>query len=167
MYIMKKKSILFVCLGNICRSPVAEGVFRKKAEQAKVLDFLEIDSAGTAAWHVGKSPDDRMITAAKERGYDLTSLRARQAVVEDFEKFDHILAMDTDNLYSLQDIEPTNGKANLRLFLTYAPNIKLTDVPDPYYGKKDGFNHVIDLVEEASDGLLAKVQEELSEQNVG
>lgn len=161
---MEKKSILFVCLGNICRSPVAEGVFRKKAEEANILDFLEIDSAGTAAWHVGKAPDVRMIEAAKDRGYDLTELRARQAVAEDFEKFHHILAMDTDNLYSLQDLDPGSGKADLRLFLTYAPSIKLTDVPDPYYGKEDGFNHVIDLIEEASDGLLAKIQEELSEQ---
>lgn len=163
---MEKRSILFVCLGNICRSPVAEGVFRKKAQEAKILEHLVVDSAGTAAWHVGKSPDERMMAAADMRGYDLSSLRARQAIADDFEKFDHILAMDTDNLYSLQDISPETGKADLRLFLTYAPNRKERDVPDPYYGKVEGFNHVIDLVEEASDGLLAKIKEELSEQNI-
>lgn len=163
---MEKRSILFVCLGNICRSPVAEGVFRKKAQDAKILDRVEIDSAGTAAWHVGKSPDERMMAAANERGYDLSSLRARQALSGDFEKFDHILAMDTDNLYNLQDIAPATGKADLRLFLNYAPNIKSKDVPDPYYGKVEGFNHVIDLVEEASDGLIEKIQEELSEQKI-
>jgi protein-tyrosine phosphatase len=163
---MEKQAILFVCLGNICRSPVAEGVFRKKAKEANILDRLVVDSAGTAAWHVGKSPDERMMAAAQERGYDLSSLRARQAVSSDFEKFDHILAMDTDNLYSLQDIEPSSAKADLRLFLNYAENIKSKDVPDPYYGKTEGFNHVIDLVEEASEGLLAKIIKELSKQNI-
>lgn len=163
---MEKRSILFVCLGNICRSPVAEGVFRKKAQEANILDRLIVDSAGTAAWHVGKSPDERMMAAADMRGYDLSSLRARQATADDFEKFDHILAMDTDNLYSLQDINPETGKADLRLFLNYAPNRKESDVPDPYYGKVEGFNHVIDLVEEASEGLLAKIKKELSEQNI-
>ncbi len=106
------------------------------------------------------------MAAADMRGYDLSSLRARQATADDFEKFDHILAMDTDNLYSLQDISPETGKADLRLFLNYAPNRKESDVPDPYYGKVEGFNHVIDLVEEASEGLLAKIKKELSEQNI-
>lgn len=160
---MKKRAILFVCLGNICRSPVAEGVFRQKAAEANILDQLVIDSAGTAAWHVGKSPDSRMMAAALERGYDLSELRARQAVEKDFEQFDHILAMDTDNLYNLQDLDPGTGKANLSLFLEYAPAIKSKEVPDPYFGERDGFDHVIDLVEQASEGLLAKVTSEISE----
>ena len=160
---MNKRSILFVCLGNICRSPVAEGVFRKKAAEANLLDKLTIDSAGTAAWHAGKSPDNRMMEAATLRGYDLSELRARQVTTNDFENFDYILAMDTDNLYNLQDIDPGTGKASISLFLDFAPELKTDEVPDPYFGNIDGFNHVIDLVEAASDGLLKKVQAELSE----
>lgn len=154
---MTKIRILFVCLGNICRSPVAEGVFRKKIKDSNLTDKFELDSAGTAAWHVGKSPDNRMMEAANLRGYDLSDLRARQAIASDFEKFDYILAMDTDNLYNLEDMNPGTGEANLSLFLDYAATVKDKEVPDPYYGKKEGFNHVIDLVEEAADGLIEKL----------
>lgn len=160
---MKKRAILFVCLGNICRSPVAEGVFRQKAAESNLLDQLVIESAGTAGWHVGKAPDSRMMAAANARGYDLSELRARQATEADFEKFDHILAMDEDNLYDLQDLDPGTGKANLSLFLEYAPSLKSKEVPDPYYGERDGFDHVIDLVEQASEGLLAQIKSEISE----
>lgn len=151
---MNKTSILFVCLGNICRSPVAEGVFRQKIAEAGLAEQVSIDSAGTAAWHVGKAPDSRMISAARERGYDLSALRARQAITSDFHEFDHILAMDHENLANLQAIEPHNPKAQLSLFLSYAEGVAEEAVPDPYFGGTEGFYHVIDLVEAASDGLI-------------
>lgn len=151
---MSKTSILFVCLGNICRSPVAEGVFRQKIEDAGLVEDVMVDSAGTAPWHVGKSPDSRMVRAAMTRGYDLTPLRARQAIASDFEKFDHIIAMDKENHANLQAISPVNPHAHLSLFLDYAEGVAETEVPDPYFGGTEGFYHVIDLVENASDGLI-------------
>ncbi|GJM01860.1 MAG: phosphotyrosine protein phosphatase [Rhodomicrobium sp.] len=157
---MKKISILFVCLGNICRSPIAEGVFRKKAEAANLNNSIEIDSAGTAAWHAGNPPDTRMIEAAKERGYDITNLRARQVNTNDFSKFDYILAMDDENLMDLEDVSPEGTAANLKLFLDYANGAKEREVPDPYFGGADGFFHVIELVESASDGLIKEILSE-------
>jgi len=155
---MTKCAVLFVCLGNICRSPVAEGVFTQKIDEAGLSEHVEVDSAGTAAWHVGKAPDDRMIKAADERGYDLSSFRARQAVAADFEKFDYILAMDLENYDNLCQIRPPAAKAKLVLFLEYARGVEETEVPDPYFGGQDGFYHVIDLVEAASEGLIESLE---------
>jgi len=152
--------VLFVCLGNICRSPTAEGVFRHYVEQAGLSEQITIDSAGTADWHIGKTPDPRTIKAAAQRGYDLSVLRARQAVADDFYKFDLILAMDDSNLENLQAIQPADGKAELALYLPRF-GLKQREVPDPYYGGEDGFELVLDMLEQASEKLLAEVREQL------
>ncbi|MEH6628565.1 MAG: low molecular weight protein-tyrosine-phosphatase [Motiliproteus sp.] len=151
---MNSCSVLFVCLGNICRSPTAHGVFVHKVQLLGLQNCVSTDSAGTAAYHVGNPPDRRSSSAAAARGYDLSQLRARQALTEDFHHFDYILAMDESNLFDLQQIAPSDAKAELKLFLDYAPNLSITEVPDPYYGGSDGFDQVLDLVEEAADGLL-------------
>lgn len=145
--------ILFVCLGNICRSPTAHGVFEGKLKDAALPD-IEIESAGTGSWHVGDPPDERAIAAALSRGYDLSYIRARQVKPTDFEYYDYILAMDKDNLRNLRAMAPRNHKAHLALFLSYAQNPHENEVPDPYYGGADGFDYVLDLVEAASEGLL-------------
>lgn len=155
---MTKTSILFVCLGNICRSPVAEAVFRQKVTDAGLAEYFHIDSAGTAEWHAGKAPDSRMIEAAATRGYNLSQLRARQVRPTDFDEFDHILAMDEENLMNLQDVAPDEHAAELALFLTYAANPGTREVPDPYFGGNAGFHHVIDLVENAADGLITRLK---------
>lgn len=142
--------ILFVCLGNICRSPTAEGVLRAKAP-----DF-EIDSAGTANWHTGKSPYGPAIEAAAARNYDLTPLRARQVAPQDFHEFDLILAMDENNLADLKQIQPKNARAEVRLFLDFAAETGQTAVPDPYYTRD--FEGALDLIERASDGLIAALK---------
>ncbi|MEN8721432.1 MAG: low molecular weight protein-tyrosine-phosphatase [Alphaproteobacteria bacterium] len=147
--------VLFVCLGNICRSPSAEGVARARAIQQGVIDRFTFDSAGTGDWHVGKSPDSRAQAAALARGYELTYLRARQVSTGDFYEFDLILAMDKDNLADLQRIAPDDGRADLRMMLDYAPQFDSREVPDPYYGGEDGFDQVLDMLEEAVDGLLS------------
>ena len=143
------KKILVVCMGNICRSPTAEAVLRAKASSR----FL-VDSAGTHAYHVGEPPDKRAIYAAQKRGYDLSSLRARQVSVADFEQFDLILAMDRKNLATLRQQCPDEHTAKLALFLQYAEGISLDEVPDPYYGGTQGFEQVLDLCENAVQGLL-------------
>jgi protein-tyrosine phosphatase len=155
--IVAKQSILFVCLGNICRSPTAEGVFRARAAHAGLADRLEIDSAGTGDWHVGQPPDRRAIAAAATRGYDLASLRARQVAVEDFHRFDWILAMDRANLRELAALRPRAFTGHLGLFLDVAPDLDVREVPDPYYGGADGFERVLDLIETASDALIERV----------
>jgi protein-tyrosine phosphatase len=149
--------ILFVCLGNICRSPTAEGVFRQRVRAAGLADQVRIDSAGTGDWHVGKSPDPRTCRAALRRGYDLGALRGRQVVVEDFHRFDLILAMDHDNLLRLKDIQPEGARAELDLWLRRY-GLGLGVVPDPYCGGADGFEQVLDLIEQASDALLAEIK---------
>ena len=146
---MKTPRLLFVCLGNICRSPVAEGVLRARAEARGIA--VEVESAGTGGWHVGKGADQRMVSAAHLRGYDLGGHRARQADTGDFYVYDHIFAMDESNLADLEDIRPPDGTASLELFLSRTGG---GDVPDPYYGGAEGFSHVIDLVEEAADRIL-------------
>ncbi|SFI07831.1 low molecular weight protein-tyrosine-phosphatase [Albimonas pacifica] len=147
--------LLFVCLGNICRSPAAEGVARAMA-QARGL-AVEIDSAGTGGWHAGDPPDPRMREAALRRGYDLSALRARQVRRADFAAFDHILAMDADNLAALERARPADARAALSLMLSHA-DLPEREVPDPYYGGPQGFDHVLDLLEAAVAGLLDRLE---------
>lgn len=147
------QKILFVCLGNICRSPTAEGVFRGLAEQAGVN--VVVDSAGTSGWHNGNPPDARSAQEARKRGYDLSNQRSRKVVPADFTEFDLIIAMDHDNLQDLKRMAPKNATARIELFLDYAPDQPLREVPDPYY--EDNFPGVFDLVELASKGLLAQL----------
>ncbi|WP_299179118.1 low molecular weight protein-tyrosine-phosphatase [uncultured Neptuniibacter sp.] len=152
--------VLFVCLGNICRSPTAHGVFQKMVEQQGLEDHIVVDSAGTAAYHVGNPPDRRSTEAAKQREYDLSVLRARQAIIADFSEFDYILAMDFENLSNLKAIQPAGYQGHLGLFLDFS-EMQEDEVPDPYYGGAAGFEHVLDLVESASFGLLQHIKKGL------
>ena len=154
---MKKTRILFCCMGNICRSPTAEGVVRSLAQRSGAAAHFEFDSAGTHGYHVGAAPDMRAMAAAQKRGYDLSSLRARQVNDFDFSSFDHILAMDRDNLALLRKACPQQYLDKLDLFLSYACKTDVTEVPDPYYGGPDGFERVLDLIEDAADGLLQEL----------
>lgn len=149
--------ILFVCMGNICRSPTAEGVFRRLAQQHAPQLPLEIDSAGTHDYHVGEAPDSRAVAAAARRGIDLRSLRAREVSDEDFERFDLILAMDRLNYVTLLERAPESSHERIRLFMDFAAAAEVEDVPDPYYGGPLGFEQVLDLAEEAAAGLLDEV----------
>ncbi len=157
---MKPVSVLFVCMGNICRSPTAEGVFRNLVSAAS-FGPVHIDSAGTHAYHVSEPPDSRAQTAALARGYDLSKQRARPVREQDYVDFDLILAMDHSNLKVLQERRPENGSATLRLFLDFSEGSE-RDVPDPYYGGLNGFERVLDLVEDASSGLLTYLKREQS-----
>jgi protein-tyrosine phosphatase len=148
-----KTAILFVCMGNICRSPTAEGVFRHYAAAAGLDDLIEIDSAGTHAYHVGEPPDRRARQAAERRGFTLAGIRARRVAPEDFERFHHIIAMDRDNLLMLHEQADAAFRDKIRLFLEFGSGPE-TEVPDPYYGGATGFERVLDLVEDASRGLL-------------
>ena len=148
--------VLFVCLGNICRSPTAHGVFQKIIDDQNLSHLFQVDSAGTAAWHIGKTPDPRSQTAAQLRQYDLSGLSARQVEPEDFEKFDYILAMDHENLHNLQKICPSEYQSKLSLFLSFS-DMNEDEVPDPYYGGAGGFERVLDLVESASLGFLKEL----------
>lgn len=152
---MTQSRILFVCLGNICRSPTAEGVCRKLAGQRGMA--LEIDSAGTGAWHAGEPPDRRAQSEARRRGIDLSGQRARAVRPEDFAHFDHILAMDAENLSNLKKACPPAQRHKLRRLLDLAPSLHTRDVPDPYYGGPDGFAQVFDLIETACDALLDEI----------
>jgi protein-tyrosine phosphatase len=152
--------ILFVCMGNICRSPTAEGVFRHYASRHAPDLALELDSAGTHAYHVGEPPDPRTVKAAARRGVDLTGLRARQVVDADFEHFDLILAMDRLNHVTLLDRCPPGRQDRVRLLLEFAADAGSDEVPDPYYGGAQGFDDVLDLVESAAAGLLAEIRRE-------
>jgi len=154
--------ILFVCMGNICRSPTAEGVVRRLlAERAPDLR-VQLDSAGTHAYHVGEPPDARAIAAAGRRSIDLSKLRARRVQPEDFERFDLILAMDRENLSRLRELQPGQSTAQLRLMLEFAPDSALEEVPDPYYGGVAGFEQVLDLLEDAAEGLLRELRNDRS-----
>jgi len=146
--------ILCVCLGNICRSPSAEAVLRTIAEREAPELALEVDSAGTAGYHVGEPPDPRTQSAAARRGYDVSARRARVLAPADYERFDLILAMDRENLAVVKRRKPADSRSEVRLFLEYAPELGTTEVPDPYYGGPNGFEEVLDLVESASHGLL-------------
>jgi protein-tyrosine phosphatase len=150
-------SVLFVCLGNICRSPTAEGVFRERVRRAGLSDRIVVASAGTGDWHVGEPPDRRAIAHAAKRGYDLRKQRARQLCPEDFERFNWILAMDRANLRELSAQRPADFGGHVGLFLEMAPHLGVAEVPDPYYGGADGFERVLDLIESASDSLLARI----------
>jgi len=154
MNTIKKSSVLFVCMGNICRSPTAEGVFRKRAEQASLTDAVSIDSAGTHAYHIDEPPDARSQEYAARRGYDLSAQRARKATASDFVKFDYVLAMDHDNLALLEAACPQEHRHKLALFMQFAKNSDSEVVPDPYYGGGRGFDLVLDYIEDASDGLI-------------
>lgn len=149
--------VLFCCLGNICRSPTAHGVFESLVQARGLDDQIHIDSAGTGDWHIGKPPDRRSTAAAATRGYALDHLRARQVTGRDFRDFDLILAMDRENLRNLEALCPPDFHGELALFLSYAPDAGIDEVPDPYYGEEDGFAHVLDLVEQAAEGLLAEL----------
>ena len=145
--------VLFVCLGNICRSPTAEGVLRARAAAAGLALF--VDSAGTGGWHVGEAPDRRAQAEARKRGYDLSAQRARQAMAQDFRDFDLIFAMDRSNLTALQRLRPADGAADLALFLDLLPGQPLREVPDPYY--EDGFDTVLTLIEDGCDALIRRL----------
>ncbi len=150
--------VLFVCLGNICRSPTAEGVLRHLAAREAPELALEIDSAGTADYHIGAPPDPRSQRAALRRAIDIGGLRARQVSADDFARFDLILAMDRGNLRALQSLRPHSARAAVKLFLDYAPELGMRDVPDPYYRDAAAFEQVLDLTTAASRGLLAALQ---------
>lgn len=152
--------VLFVCLGNICRSPTAEGVFRARLMQAGLNEHVEVDSCGIGHWHVGKGPDPRALAAARRRTIDIASLRARQFAANDFQRFDYILAMDHDNLAAIEARRPADSRAHIGLFLDFAGEHDRA-VPDPYYGGEQGFEEVLDLIEAASDGLIEELHARL------
>ena len=154
----EKVSVLFVCMGNICRSPTAEGVFRHFVVDAGLDDLFEIDSAGTHAYHVGEPPDRRAQEAAARRGFSLADIRARRVAAEDFERFHHIIAMDQDNLVMLHEQADSTHREKIRLLLEFGSGPE-TEVPDPYYGGATGFERVLDLVEDASRGLLETLRQ--------
>jgi protein-tyrosine phosphatase len=151
--------VLFVCLGNICRSPTAEGVLRHLAALEAPDLALDIDSAGTGDYHIGAPPDPRSQRAALKRGIDISGLRARQVAADDFARFDLILAMDAENLRELQALRPRHSRAAVKLFLEYTPDLKLRDVPDPYYRDAAAFEEVLDLTTAAARGLLAALSD--------
>jgi len=157
------KRVLFVCLGNICRSPAAEGIFRAMVQKAELTHAIEFDSCGTGGWHVGDSPDARMIAHAKRRGYNLSDLEARQiSAPDDFQKFDYILTMDNENLRTVLNLDTKKiHHAKVRPLLTFCRIHNLQEVPDPYYRDEDGFEHVLDLLEDACEQLLNHLREEL------
>jgi len=156
---MEKIKVLFVCMGNICRSPTAEGVFAKLLKEQGLEEHFVIDSAGTHAYHDGEAPDLRAQQAALQRDIELNHLRARKVVRGDFEDFDFLLAMDDDNYAVLMDVCPDEYKDKIRYFLDYAPHLDTREVPDPYFGGKYGFERVLDLAEAASVGFLSMLRE--------
>jgi len=151
-------AVLFVCMGNICRSPLAEGVFRERVRAAGVGGRIRVDSAGTHGYHVGHPPDGRARAAAARRGVDIAGLRARAVDASDFSEFDHLLAMDRANLSFLEARCPEGARHKLRLLLDFAPDAGAREVPDPYYGGRAGFERVLDLVEAGADGLIAHLR---------
>jgi protein-tyrosine phosphatase len=154
--------VLFVCMGNICRSPTAEGVFRHLIEQEGLQDRIAIDSAGTGEWHIGSPPDERALSAATTRGYDLSRLRARQVTRDDFAEFDYVLAMDAQNVHDLRRLAPREHAHKIRLFTDFCSS-GACEVPDPYAGGPEGFEEVLDLVEDAAQGFLRHVRAQLGQ----
>lgn len=152
--------VLFVCMGNICRSPMAEGIFRHMLEAAELTDRVYVDSAGTHAYHIKSPPDKRGLEIAARRGMDLKAIRARQVVAEDFENFDYLLAMDYDNYQHLIALCPrTEWREKIHLLMDYAPDLSEREVPDPYYGSLGGFERVMDLLEAAVEGFVLHIRE--------
>lgn len=158
-----KVSVLFICMGNICRSPTAEAVFRHYVENAGLSEHIRIDSAGTHDYHIGAAPDLRTQRAAQQRGYDMSGLRGRQVEQADFLRFDYVLAMDHANLAILQRITPPASRTQAWLFLEHARYHQEREVPDPYYGGAEGFERVLDMVEDAAEGLLQHIRKRDSE----
>ncbi len=154
---IRNKSVLFVCMGNICRSPTAEGVFRHVVKQHNLQDQISIDSAGTHAYHIGESPDSRSQSTALSRGINLSAQRARKAVAEDFERFDYVIAMDRSNYEDLKQLGQGANLSKLHLFMSFAKAWDNDEVPDPYYGGANGFEEVFDMVQSASEGLLEHI----------
>ena len=152
----KSLKVLMVCLGNICRSPTAHGVLSALIRRRKLCDFLEVDSAGTGCWHLGEKPDRRSISAAQMRGYDISSLIARQVKIIDFANFDYLLAMDNDNLRDLYKICPNENQDKIDLLLNFGSSSEKV-VPDPFYGESSDFELVLDLIEDACEGFLEHV----------
>lgn len=153
--------VLFVCLGNICRSPTAHGVFLELVRRENLHERILVDSCGTGSFHIGEKPDPRTIRAAAKRQYDLSVLRARQIKPEDFSYFDYILAMDRMNLGNIKAMAPKNHPGHIGLFLEFGQQRTYTQVPDPYYENEEGFDLVLDLVEDASRGLLESIKQKL------
>lgn len=154
---MKQYAVLFCCTGNICRSPTAEGVFMKKVADTRLTGRILIDSAGTHGYHIGEAPDSRTQEAARARGYDLSALRARRVERGDFERFNLVLAMDHDNRAFLARLCPPSGDPRLKLMMEYARNYTAPEVPDPYYGGPEDFEMVLDMLEDAAEGLLETI----------
>lgn len=154
----KMVRVLFVCMGNICRSPTAEGVFRSLLEQHALDEMVGVDSAGTHAYHIGHGPDRRSQAAALRRGVDLSAQRARRVEVADFEVFEYVLAMDEENMAALHEICPPEYRHKVQLLLEYAAHLKVKEVPDPYYGGLNGFERVLDLIEAGAQGLVEDIK---------
>ncbi|HUL42302.1 MAG TPA: low molecular weight protein-tyrosine-phosphatase [Burkholderiales bacterium] len=159
---MRKVRVLFVCTGNICRSPMAEVVFRRYAEQAGLVRSLTVDSAGTHDFNVGQEPDDRARSVAASRGYEMKGMRARQVRRDDFKYFDYLLAMDEGNLAVLRELCPSNYLRKLGLFMQYSAKFPGLEIPDPYHRGSASFERVLDLVENAAIGLLDHIRRELT-----
>lgn len=155
--VLRQIGVLFVCMGNICRSPTAEGVFRKLHQDLAPQLDIHVDSAGTHAYHVGESPDERAVIAARKRGIDISGHRGREVMGRDFEIFDYILAMDRGNLDRLHKLKSSENRAEVRLLLDFAQDCPVDEVPDPYYGGPNGFNRVLDLTEQGGRGLLRHI----------
>jgi protein-tyrosine phosphatase len=156
---MKITKVLFVCMGNICRSPSAEAVFRQVVTQSHLSDAIMIDSAGTHAYHIGETPDSRSQAAARQRGIDMSAQRARKVNNSDFTKFDYIIAMDQANYRDLSGLANPSQQEKIHLFMDFAAGWHETEVPDPYYGGQYGFEQVLDQVEAASQGLLQEIKD--------
>ncbi len=154
---LKTISVVFVCMGNICRSPTAEGVFRHVVKERNLQNVIKIDSAGTHAYHIGESPDSRSQATAKSRGVDLSAQRARKVEAIDFERFDYVIAMDRSNYENLKVLATAEQQEKLHLFMSFTTVWDNAEVPDPYYGEGDGFTTVFDMVQSASEGLLETI----------
>lgn len=155
---MEKVKVLFVCMGNICRSPTAQGVFERLVKEQGVADRIFVDSAGTHAYHIGEQPDRRSQAAAWERGIDLSAQRARQVQVCDLDDFDYVLVMDKANLREVVRLSSEGQRDRIHLFMKFANRWQEDEVPDPYYGGNDGFERVLDMVEDAAEGLLEHIR---------
>lgn len=157
----QKIAVLFVCLGNICRSPTAEGIFRRKVKEAGLDAEVLIDSCGTGSWHIGNPPDERALAYAATQGIDLSGLRARKLSAADYSRFDYVIAMDMRNLKTIKARAPKSATARISLLLDFDPHSPTREVPDPYYGGEDGFRRVYTLVNNACDRLLDDIRKRL------